>query len=559
MEILSATAELPHSRRPAGWLAPLFLLAIGACSGERAVERAPAGDGSTGGTAIVAFNAEMQAFNPLVNTDLNSIEVNTNMLFTPLIQYDDSFEPQPYLAADWELEPGGVTFHLNRDVRWHDGQPVTADDVKFTFDLAKTPETASVLSSVFLQHVESAEVIDSFSIRFDFSHPHARPLDGFWWPPVPKHLLSEVPPAQMIRADFNRHPVGSGPFEFVRWDAGESIAFERNPDFPESLGGPPKLDRLIIRFITEATTLLSETLGGRVDVNGSMFAHQAHQVESSANLRVLSYPSREYYYIGWNTRNAVLRDPRVRRALTMAIDRQEIIDALVFGHGQLASSTIAPWHPAFTDIEPLPHDIARAAALLAEAGWEDRDGDGVRENESGTPFRFTLMTNHENPVRVDIAQIVQAKLAKIGVAIDVRTLEWQTLISRHRQREFDGVVQSWVLDNFRVDPFPLFHSSQANRPGSYNRSSLQDPRVDDLIEAATRATDDAESRALWADFSRALQEAQPFTFLMWLDEMAAVSDRLAGVQMDARGMLVNVSAWWIPADRRKYAAERGGS
>lgn len=521
-----------------------------ACGGEPPDEAAPPERRSSGGSAVVAFNSDMQSFNPLVNTDQNTNEVNYYMLFTPLLQYDSAYEPRPYLAASWELDEKGVVFHLHRDVRWHDGVTLTAYDVEFTFERAKDPETASVLSSAYLELVESAEVIDSFTIRFTFARPHQRPLDGFWWAPVPRHLLKDLPASGLAHADFNRRPVGSGPFRFVEWDAGEQVVLERVTDFPASLGGPASLDRVIFRFIPEPATLLSETLTGQIDVNGSVFPHQAEQLAGSRQVRMLSFPSREYYYIGWNTRMPLLADRRVRRALTHAIDRQQLIDVLVYGYGRLATGTIAPWHPMHADIEPLAHDPDRAKALLAEAGWDYRNGDGAIVNARGEPFRFTLMTNHENPVRVDIAQMVQAQLARLGIEVEVRTLEWQTLLSRHRAREFEAVVQSWVLDNFRVDPAALFHSSGADRPGSYNRSGLRDSQVDSTIEAATGTLEEEAARELWRSFSSALQEAQPFTFLMWLDELAAVSDRMRGVEMDARGTLVTIADWWIPADHQ---------
>jgi peptide/nickel transport system substrate-binding protein len=541
-------------------LGAIAVLGAVACGGEPRVESS----GGEGGTAIVAFNSDMQSFNPLVNTDQNTNEVNYYMLFTPLVRYDASFQPRPYLATSWDLEPEAVTFHLSREARWHDGRPVTAYDVEFTFQRAKDPETASVLSSAYLEMVAASEVVDSFTIRFTFTRPHARPLDGFWWAPVPKHLLEDVTPSEMMRAEFNRQPIGSGPFTFESWEPGSSLTLARNPDFPESLGGPPRLDRVIIRFISESTTLLSETLTGRIDINGSLYPHQAEQVEGAPDTRLIRFPSREYYYIGWNLRDDLLADARVRRAMSMALDRQQLIDVLLYGYGVLATGTVAPWHPMFTAIEPLPYDTSRAAAALDEAGWVDRNGDGVRENADGVPFRFTLMTNVENPVRSDIAEIAKdiAEIAKshwgrLGVEAEVRTLEWQTLLARHRGREFQGVVQSWVLDNFRVDPAALFHSSQADRPGSYNRSGLADERVDRLIEAAMATTDPGEGRTLWKEFSLALQEAQPFTFLMWLDELAGVSTRIEDVEMDARGTLVSVADWWIPAERRKFVTERG--
>lgn len=517
------------------------ILLLSSCAGERD----PVTGSTGGGTAIVALNAEMGSFNPLTNTDQNANEVNYYMLFTPLIQYDSAFDPMPYLAQRWDLEPDEVVFYLRRDVRWHDGRPVSAHDVKFTFDRAKDPETASILSSAYLGLVASAEVVDSFTIRFRFTRPHARPLDGFWWSPVPRHILADVPPREMIRADFNRNPIGSGPFRFVSWQSGESVTLERNPDFAPSLGGPPRLYRVIFRFVSEPATLLSETLTGNVDVNGSLFPHQAEAVRAADGVRLVRFPSREYYYIGWNLRREPFGDPRLRQALTMGIDRGQLIEVLLFGFGQPASGTIAPWHPLYPAIEPLPYDPSRADSLLRAIDWIDRDGDGVREGPGGEQLRFTLMTNHENPVRVDIAQIVQSQLTELGVAVDVKTLEWQTLLTQHRGRDFDGVVQSWVLDNFRVDPTSLFHSSQAEIPGSYNRSGLRDARVDSLMEAALATSDPDSAAVLWHDFALALQETQPFTFLMWLDELAAVSDRLRGVRMDARGTLVSVASWWI--------------
>ena len=372
------------------WLgrATALLLLPGALScstGERG--GGDAGEPVGGGTAIVALNADMSSFNPLVNTDLNTTEVNTYMLFTPIVGYDESFQPRPHLARRWDLTDDSVTFFLARDVRWHDGRPVTAHDVAFTFRRARDPETASILAAVYLEQVEDVAVLDSFTVRFYFARPHARPLDGFWWPPVPRHLLEDVPPAEMRGIPFNRNPVGSGPFRFVAWESGESLTLERNPDFSDSLGGPPRLDRVIFRFIPESTTLLSETLSGVVDVNGSLQPHQAADVENSPRVHLMAYPSREYYYIGWNTRDPILDDPRVRRALTMAIDRRQLVDALLFGHGQLATGTIAPWHPLHTPIEPLPHDPDAAGRLLDEAGFSRRDGDGIRERDDpwGSP------------------------------------------------------------------------------------------------------------------------------------------------------------------------------
>jgi peptide/nickel transport system substrate-binding protein len=482
-----------------------------------------------------------------VNTDQNTNEVIAFLLFTPLVRYDSAYRVEPYLAERWTIEPAGVTFHLRRDVRWHDGAPVTAHDVAFTFARAKDPATGSPLASAYFADVASAAAVDSYTVRFEFERPHAQAIEDFvFWAPMPRHLLDTVPPEGMRRTPFNRAPVGSGPFRFVEWRPQLHAVFERNPSFPETLGGPPHLDRIVLRMVEESTARLTELLSGALDLNLSLWPAQARQVERARNVRLLSYDSRIFYYIGWNTRHGLFERAPARRALTLAIDRRQIIEALLDGRADPAAGPIPPWHPLYDpELEPLPYDPSAARALLAAEGWRDRDGDGVLEDSAGRPFRFELMANVETPVRTDIAQIVQADLRKIGVRVDVRTFEWQTMLSRHRNREFEAVVTSWVLDNFRVDPYALFHSAEADRPGSYNRSGYRSERADRWIEAGRAESDPAAAIEIWSRFTQVLQEDQPFTFLLWQRGLAGVRDRLHNVHMDARGQLATAAEWWV--------------
>lgn len=521
-----------------------------ACTGD--APRGAAGDRTArgpahGGTVVTAWNVDFQAFNPLVNTDQNTNEVIAFLLFTPIVRYDSTYGVRPYLAERWTLRPDEVTFHLRRDVRWHDGVPVTARDVAFTFERAKDPATASPLASAFLADVASAEVLDSFTVRFAFARPHPQALEDFVWAPVPRHLLDTVPSSAMRQTPFNRRPVGSGPFRFLQWRPHLYAVFERNPDFPEGLGGPPPVGRIVLRVVEESTARLTELLNGSLDLNLSLWPGEARQVERARDVRLLSYDSRNFYYIGWNTRHPLFRSARVRRALTLGIDRRQIIQALLHGQADIAVGPIPPWHPLFDpSIEPLPYDPEHARALLAAEGWRDRDGDGLLEDEEGRPFRFTLMANVENPIRSDIAQVVQANLRGLGVLVDVRTFEWQTMLARHRARDFEAVVTSWVLDNLRVDPYALFHSAEADKPNSYNRSGFKSPHVDRLIEAGRAELDPQAAARIWSEFTRALQEEQPFTFLLWVRGLAGVSDRVREVRMDARGQLATAAEWWIP-------------
>jgi peptide/nickel transport system substrate-binding protein len=476
------------------------------------------------------------------------MEVINFMLFTPLVQFGEDLDAVPALAESWELDEQGVTMRLRGDVRWHDGQPVTADDVLFTFELAKNEETASLLESAYLTMVRSARVVDPQTIRFDFVAPHSQPLQAFWWAPLPRHLLGDVAPAQLAQAPFGRQPVGNGPFRFVSWAAQQQVTLEANPDYPEGLGGRPLLDRVVFRIVPEATTRLTEILTGAIDVNYTLLPDEARQVEGQRGVRLLHYPGREFLYLGWNNDREPFRDPRVRQALTLAVDRGQLVEALMFGYARPAAGMIAPWSPVDPGIDPLPHDPERARQLLQEAGWAP-GADGVMRRD-GQPLRFTLMSS-EDRLRQDLSVVVQQQLRQIGADVQVRAVEFQTLLQQHRDREYDAVVSGWVLDHFRVDPTPLFSCEEAGRLGSPNRAGYCNPDADRLMAAGMRETDEARAREIWGEFSRVLQRDQPITFLAWTEQLAAVNQRLQGVDMDVRGKLLTASRWWIPAGQRR--------
>lgn len=512
---------------------------------------ADAGTPVRGGTATIGILTDFSGFNPVTNTSILTDEVIKQMLFTPLVQYDEKLNVRPYLAESWELSDSSVTFKLRGDVRWHDGRPVTAEDVKFTFDLAKNPETASLLGSAYMNMVGSATVVDPQTIRFGFVAPHSQALDGFWWAPLPKHLLENVPPSQLLQAPYNNRPVGSGPFRFVSWDRNQRLVLEADSAFPQALGGRPNLDRVVFRVIPEASTMVTELLNGAADVIGwTLLPDQAKQVEGQRGVELRHFPSREFTYIGWNNTREPFTDARVRRALAMSLNLPQMIEALLQGYGVPATGMIPPWSPMYTEARPLPYDTTAAKRLLAEAGWADSNRDGILDR-GGRPLRFTLMVNAANRLHQDLATVMQQQLRRVGVDVQVRTSEFQTLLQQHKARDYDAVISNWTLDTFKVDPTPLFSCEEARRPGTANRAGYCNPQVDRLIQQGLRSTDPAVSKQTWAQFSGILQQDQPITFLYWGEDLAGVGPRLAGVEMDVRSKLVNAPRWWIPESRRR--------
>jgi len=491
---------------------------------------------------VLGYASELQGLNPIVSTDQNANELIYYLLFTPLVTYDADFRPAPAMAESWVLSDSAVTFQLRNDLTWHDGTPVTARDVAFTFERAKDPDSASPLAAAYLSNVASVEVLGEHEVRFQFSAPHSEPLEDFFWPPAPAHLLENVPASELLRDPFNRSPVGNGPYRFVRWDVNQQLVFAANPDYSPSLGGPPEIANVVYRIIPDQTTMLAELLSGGIQVDGPLAPSDAGRVTGAEDLDLLSFPWRQFAYVGWNTRRPQFSDPAVRRALAMAIDREGLVQTVLEGHGTLASGPIPPWHRYSPDLAPLPNDIEQARELLDTAGWRDLDGDGIRER-NGVRLSFELLANQRNPIYGDIAQIIQANLRTIGVEVFPRLLEWQTVLSMHRGRDFDAVLTNWVLDNFRVDPRSLFHGSQVAIDNSANRSSYSNPIADSLMDIGSQTTDDESARETWAEFSRVLQEDQPVTFLFWQEELAGVSHDLANVVMDARGELVTLPRW----------------
>ncbi|HYH79828.1 MAG TPA: ABC transporter substrate-binding protein, partial [Longimicrobium sp.] len=540
----------------AGWwaMAALVLAACGGGGGGGGGGQgaaAAAGPPQTGGMAVLAVTSDFQAFNPVVNTHATTDDVIRFMLFTPLIQYDARLNPVPWLAQRWELSDTAVVFHLRNDVKWHDGRPVTAEDVKFTFDLAKDTTTASLIGSAYLALVKSATVIDPHTIRFSFTAPHAQALDDFWWAPIPKHLLESTPGAQLSQAAYNRQPVGSGPFKFTAWKPNETLTLEANTAFPAGLGGRPKLDRVVFRIIPEPTTMVTELVNGTTDVIGwTLQPDQAAQVQAQPGLTLKHYPSREFTYLAWNGTRAPFNDPAVRRAMGMAIDRASIIKGLMRGFAVPASGMIPDWSPMSSRTPPPPFDVNGARQALAQAGWVDSDRDGIVE-KNGKPLRFVLMVNTANRTHQDMAQVLQQELKAVGADIEVRTQEFQTMLRQFKSRDYDAVIANWSLDTFKVDPTPLFSCEQARVPNSANRTGYCNPQADALMAQGLRGTEPAQVKQTWAQYSQILQQDQPVTFLFWSEDMAGVGPRLQGVEMDARSKLANVKDWWIPADRRR--------
>jgi peptide/nickel transport system substrate-binding protein len=473
-----------------------------------------------------ASGADLQSINPLLTTHPLARQVQRHVLFNAGAR-DSALTPLPR-AWCWGEGRRTLTFALHPGVFWHDGVPTTAADVKFTLEAAKDPATG------YPRQGELACLIDveaqGAQLRLTFCKAQAQFPDILTDLAIlPEHLLKTVPHASLRTAAFNERPVGNGPFRFVAHESERRWIFEASGDFPAALGGPPKVARLVVVVVDEATTKLAALVDGELDVAGITPMHAA-VVRRIAGRTVLSYPILFTYGVVWNTSRAPLDDPRVRRALTMAMNRRQMVDAFVWGFGEVADGPVPPSHPLAVSVTPVPFDRAGARALLDSLGWRLGRG-GVRERD-GRRLAFTLSTVGSSDNVLE--QLIQADLDAVGVRADIRQLELGAFLAEAEgsARDYDALVTGLPGDLALGYLGALFDSRRLAGPMQYAR--YRNAEVDRALDAGDLAL-----------VQRTVARELPITFLFHARGVQGLNRRLLGVRMDLRGELPTVASWHL--------------
>ena len=504
-----------------------------------------------GGRVVIGVPGDVTSLNIYTATNAFSQEM-VDRLFLKLADEQDDFSQgpptfAPSLAKSWEISPDGLqlTFHLDARARWSDGRPVTARDVVFSHQAATSREVSWVGSDVkdFIVDVRAPDE-RTVVYRFRQVDPY-RLMDAAEGNVLPAHAYEKTPLADWPKRSFLEAPVVDGPFLLKRYERGTLIELARNPNY---LRAPlPKLDSVVFRILPDEATLVNELLSGGIDVMENVPATATKRIEADPRLRLVRVPDLSYHFICWNTSRPLFVDGRVRRALTLSIDREAIREALLPDTGRPSSGPVLSFLWAHDpSLRPLPYDPDAARALLKEAGWVDTDGDGLVDRD-GRPFRFTLDINQGSRLRADVAQMVAAQLLKVGVEAVPRLFEFGAFIERHEKHDFDAFVGSW-RESTKVDLKSAFHS--ASRDGGYNYGMYANPRLDEIIDRARAATDPKEARALWFKAQAIVAADQPYTFLFERDRLNAVPRRLQGLRMGPRTAYTGLEEWsWGGAPR----------
>jgi peptide/nickel transport system substrate-binding protein len=411
------------------------------------------------------------------------------LTFLPLAKQNERGELEGHLARSWDHSPDHreYTYHLRTDLRWDDGVPVTAHDVKFTLDLLGHPDVAEYTGI-------EATVVDDSTVRIRARNPgYIQDISYF-----PRHLLEGLDPKRFWQWDFWTHPVGDGPYRFVRYVPESMMEFEANPAY---YGPKPRTERVILKFVGEAG--ITELLAGNVDIARAELT-QIPQIEKDPRFRLYVHGSPGARGVYWRTDHPLFSDARVRRGLTMALDRRQLLrllnlpDELPITDGVFTRRQFRPGELP----EPLPYDPGQARALLEAAGWMDRDGDGVREKE-GQPFRFTASVRQGDGIP-ELAVYVQEFLRQVGVHMEMVVLEGPLTWERLRAGDFEAlfmVVQSGV-------------AAQKRDFGRENRTGYYNPEAFAVIDSLQVTADPEEEDRLYRRLTEIYRADMQFTRLI---------------------------------------------
>ncbi len=490
-----------------------------------------------------ASSADAKRLLPLFASDSASADIS-GRIFNGLTKYDKNLNIIGDLAENWSISKDGkeIIFYLRKGVKWHDGIEFTADDVIFTYTVLTDPKNPTPYSSNY-GPVKEVRALDRYTIKVIYEKPFAPALESWGMGILPKHLLEGK---ELFNSPLNRNPIGTGPFKLKEWVTGQRIILNRNEAYFE---GIPFFEKFISRIIPDPSTMFLELRFGGIDFMGlapAQFKYYGQKSDFKKYFNVYRYPSFGYTYIGYNLKNPLFSDKRVRQAIAHAINKKEIIEGVLLGYGTPCTGPFPPSSWAFNpEVKDFEYSPEKAKKILSELGWKENDR-GILTKD-GKIFSFILLLNQGNEARLKTAQIIKEQLKKIGIELNIRVLEWQSFLELVTKRQFQAVLLGWSLSR-DPDLFDIFHSSKT-RPGEFNFVSYSNHEVDNLIEKAREILNREQRKKLYWKVHEIIAEDQPYTFLYVPDTIIAVNKRIKGIEPAPVGIWHNYIHWYVPKNR----------
>lgn len=467
--------------------------------------------------------------NPLLATDSGSSEI-VGFIFNALVKYDkDGTKIVGDLAKSYVFENDTtLIFELHEGVKWHDGVEFTAEDVVFTYELIHSPRVVTPYVSSF-RMVKSVKALDKYRVKVIYKKPYFKALETWMMQIVPKHILKSE--ENVMSSSFNTKPIGTGPYKLSKLEFSKNIELSANEDYFEH---KPHIDKISFHVIADPTTRFLMLKSHQIDI-GSLEPMQLNrQVDEKffEHYQRIEQISHSYTYLGFNLRHEKFKDARVREALSLGIDRKELVDILFLGHGQVCTGPFLPGGMAFNDEVKTPSaNMKRAKELLEEVGYSD-----------SKPFEFEIATSNSSEVRPYAAQIIQHQLAKIGVKVNLRVMEWQAFLNMVVfPREFDTVLLGWSL-SLSPDPYLVWHSDN-DKAGAFNFIGYKNEKVDALIKKAEGIVDRLKLAQVQKEIFKRVVDDNAYLFLYIPNSISVVNKKISPIEPTINGFWHNQIEW----------------
>ncbi|MBI5183366.1 MAG: ABC transporter substrate-binding protein [Nitrospinae bacterium] len=462
---------------------------------------------------VIGLESNPTNLDPRYGLDLASSHV-IELIFNGLLKKDPETNLVPDLAEKWEIpDDRTYIFYLRKDVRFHDGAELTADDVKYTFDTILDPSLGSPKLDSY-KVIEKIEIIDRHTVKFRLKEVFAPFLSNMVMKILPRHIVEKM------GDDFAKHPVGTGPFRFVGWKMDEWVHFEANKDYFE---GGPRVSEIIYRIIPDETIRILELEKGNIDlIQNGISSDILPRIEHNPGLKIVKRPGTNYSYMGFNMEDPILRDKRVREAFAYAIDIEGIIRYILKGLATPSSGLLSPFNQFYeSDVKRFDYSPERSKRLLYEAGYIDPDGDGPEVR-----FEVVYKTS-QNEQRRLIAEVIQEQLKKVGIGVKIKSYEWGTLFSDIRRGNFQIYTLTWVG---LTDPDIYYYifNSKSIPPVGANRGRYINPEIDRLTEEGRIILNIEKRREIYSSIQKIIADDLPYVNLWYATNVAVMKKGIKG-------------------------------
>jgi peptide/nickel transport system substrate-binding protein len=485
---------------------------------------------------------------PILATDSASHEI-AGLIYNGLLKYNKNLKLTGDLAESYSISKNNkvITFKLKKGIKWQDNIELTADDVIFTYNLIMDPKTPTAYRGDY-ELVEKVEKINDYEIKVYYKKPFAPALSSWTVSILPQHLLKGK---NIIKSPLSKNPVGTGPFKFEKWEVGQVVQLKSNKNY---FKGRPYLNGYIYKIIPDPATMFLELKAGKIDVMGLTPIQYKRQTETDyfkKNFKKFCYPVFNYTYLGFNLKNPLFKDKKVRQAISFAIDKTEIVDGVLLGLGTVATGPYRPdmWYYN-KNVKKYNYCPECAKKLLKETGWADSNNDGILDKNSKN-FEFTILTNQGNNNRLKTAQIIQRRLKKIGIKVNIRVIEWASFINEFiDKKRFEAVILGWST-GIDPDQYDIWHSSKTGQK-ELNFISYKNKNVDKLLEKGRLTFNMEERKKIYFKFQEILAEDEPYVFLYVPYSLVILHKRFKNVKLAPAGIEYNLEKWWVPKIEQKY-------